>query len=321
MPLTLGVAGYGNMGDRIVRATLAYDPAVLTLSGVGDPSAAVIERLRAALPGVHVFATYEDLLAASNIVHIASPPRVHLAQLQQATAAGVASLCEKPLAVDVPEARTVVRRLTALGARAAVDFPFGVTLAVDQLDAWRAAGLIGDIERIEIEVDFARWPRPQQAHATWLAERAEGGFTREVVSHFVYYLLRTFPPLRLVDDHVTWPADPVAAESSVTAHFNAGGLPVELRAGIGGTGKPDHNLTILHGTKGRIRLRDWAVAERQTGTEWVEAEGSLPNVENRPRLLRRTLDQTIAMARGEPHTLATLEQALAVQEIVETILA
>ena len=70
-----------------------------------------------------------------------------------------------------------------------------------------------------------------------------------------------------------------------------------------------------------MRLRDWSFAEQQAadGT-WREAKGAIPNEKARPLVLARQLDKVIAMTRGEPHGLATLREALIVQETVEAIL-
>ena len=60
--------------------------------------------------------------------------------------AGLAVLCEKPLAVDVAGAGATLERMEAGGARAGVNFPFASSFAVDQLDAWRNQGAVGEVE-------------------------------------------------------------------------------------------------------------------------------------------------------------------------------
>jgi predicted dehydrogenase len=241
--------------------------------------------------------------------------------MEVAVDAGLAVLCEKPLAVDVEEARTVVERLEAKGARAGVNFPFTSSFGVDQLSAWRTEGAVGEIRSLAIEADFAVWPRPwQHDAASWLSKRMEGGFTREVVSHFLFLTLRQLGPISLLRHEANYPGGD-GCETSVSAEMRAAGIPVTLSARVGGTDKPDHNLWVLTGTNGSIRLRDWAVAER-LGSDgvWAEAPDSRPNEEMRPLVLKRQLDKVAAMTQGEVHSLATLREALQVQELVETIL-
>ncbi len=321
-PVHFGTIGFGIMGERLLRAALAHDPATLTLAGAWDPAADAMARLAGELPQVRRFASLEELLAACDCVHIASPPLVHLAQLEAAVDAGAAVLCEKPLAVDVAAARATVARVNAQGGRAAVNFPFPSSFGVDQLDAWRKSGGVGTPARVEIDVAFATWPRPwQMAAASWLSKRADGGFTREVVSHFLFLTLRQLGPVTLKSALVTYPSGD-GCETAITAELAAGDIPITLRGTIGTTDKPDHNTWTLHGSTGAIRLRDWAIAER-LGADgvWTAAAEPRSNEEMRPLVLMRQLDKLIALTRGEPHTLATLDEALSVQMLVEAMLS
>ena len=318
--LRLGVAGYGNMGGRIVRACLAYDPADLVLAGVWDPFPGQMGRLAADSTAARPIDSYEDLLDISDIVHIASPPRHHIEQMLLAHRAGVAILCEKPLAVDLSEARRAVMLLNAAGARAAVNFPFPATLAVDQLEGWLADGSIGTPQRIELDIAFANWPRPQQMQAAWLNGREQGGFIREVVSHFVFLAMRLFGPVSIEFAHATLPTE--GSETALYAELSANRLPFTIDARVGGTEHPDYHTFTIIGSSGRIRLTGWAVAQRQLPSgEWQEAPDTLTNEQNRPRMLARTLSEALKMAHGEPHRLATLSEALAVMEIVEALRA
>ena len=321
-PVRLGTIGYGIMGERLLRVAREHDQAVLCSSGAWDPSPDAMDRYKRDFPDGQAFASMEDLLAASDVVHIASPPAYHLAQLEQAVAAGLAVHCEKPLGVDVAEAEAVVARMEAAGARAAVNFPFTASFAHDQIQEWRDAGDLGKLQSVEIEIGFKEWPRPWQMEAvSWLDRREQGGYTREVVSHFLFGTLRRVGPIEMHSCSVTYP-DGDGSETACRAEMTAGGVPVTLTGGVGTTEKPDHNLWILHGSNGKLRLRDWAVAERQEADgEWREAAGARPNEEMRPLILKRQLDMVAAMTRGETgHTLASLREALNVQHLVERIL-
>jgi predicted dehydrogenase len=319
-PVRFGTIGFGIMGERLLRAALTHDPAALVVAGAWDPSAEAMARLGQELPQVTAYASLDQLLANCDCVHIASPPLVHLAQLEAAVDAGVAALCEKPLAVDVLAARATVERVRAKGGRTAVNFPFPSSIGVDQLDAWRKADVIGAPTDVEIDVGFAAWPRPwQMAAASWLSKRADGGFTREVVSHFLFLTLRQLGPIALVSASADYPAGD-GAETAVAARLVAGGLPVTLKGLVGGTDKPDHNTWTLRGAAGAIRLRDWAIAERLGADGVWAASASKSNEEMRPLVLKRQLDKLVALTCGEPQTLATLEEALAVQTLVEAML-
>ncbi len=316
----LGFIGYGIMGERLMRAAAAHDPAILRPVAAWDPSADAMARLAEAFPDVPRLADAASVIAAADCVYVASPPATHLGHAEAILAAGRAAFLEKPLAVDVAAAARLVAAVA--GARAAVNFPFASSLAVAQLGGWLEEGAVGRPRSLDIEVAFAEWPRPWQVDAAgWLSRRAQGGFTREVVSHFLFLARRRLGPLRLLDRRADYPGGD-GSETAVAATLAAGDVRVRLSGRVGGTDKPDHNLWVLEGDQGAVRLRDWSIAERrQPDGSWRVAADAMPNEQARPLVLRRQLDAVAAMACGEPHPLATLDEALDVQRIVEAILA
>ena len=312
-PIRLGIVGFGIMGERLLRAALEHAGEFVTPSGVWDPSSAAAARLAAVAGAPAMLGSAEAVIAGCDCLYVAAPPAAHVPLAEAALAAGKAVFLEKPLATDLAAARALVA--ASAGARAAVNFPMASSPAVAQLVAWKE-GLTP--QSLAIEVAFATWPRPwQQDAAGWLARRAEGGFTREVVSHFLFLTRRMLGPLALQDASACYPEGD-GAESAITARLTAGGLPVSLTGGVGITTKDDHNCWTLNGA---IRLRDWSFAER-AGADglWAQAADALPNEKMRPMVLRGQLQAVAAMTRGEAHHLATLSEALEVQEIVEAIL-
>jgi predicted dehydrogenase len=192
--------------------------------------------------------------------------------------------------------------------------------AVAQLTAWRAEA--GAPREAAITIAFAAWPRSWQRDAlSWLDRREQGGFTREVVSHFLFLTRRQLGPLALEAARARFDA-PGRSETAIAARLTAGGVPVALSGGVGTTLADDHNEWRLESSAGAIRLRDWSFAERRgPDGAWSPAPDALPNERMRPLVLARQLDGVAAMTRGEPHHLATLREALEVQEVVEAILA
>jgi predicted dehydrogenase len=320
-PVRLGIIGYGIMGERLLRAALNHDPAVLTVAGVWDPAAPAMARLQAELPQVTRLASAAAVIAACDCVYIASPPASHLAYAREAFAKGCAVFCEKPLAVDVGDAEAFVAEVAKSGSRAGINFPFASSFAVDQLRAWMQAGTVGTVQRVDIEIGFAAWPRPWQVDAAgWLDARAQGGFTREVGSHFLFLARRLFGPLSLQSHSVAYP-EAGRSERSIAATLTAGSLPISLSGTVGETDKPDHNLFRISGPNGAIRLRDWSIAERQAPDgRWHEAPDALPNEKMRPLVLQRQLDKVAALTRKAAQDLATPAEAAEVQRVVEAIL-
>ncbi|PZW48637.1 putative dehydrogenase [Humitalea rosea] len=315
-PIALGIIGFGIMGERLLRAALGHATDAVTPVGVWDPAPEAAARLAGISGAVPMLASVEAVIAACECLYIAAPPAAHIPLAEAALAAGRAVFLEKPLATDLAAARAFVARAEASGARAAVNFPMASSPAVAQLARWQSELTP---EALAIEVGFATWPRGwQQDAASWLALRAEGGFTREVVSHFLFLTRRRLGPLTLVEAATTYPAGQ-GAETAIRARLTAGGVPVTLTGGVGTTEQDDHNTWTLNGA---IRLRDWSFAE-QAGADgtWTQAPDAVPNERMRPMVLRGQLHGVAAMTRRTPHPLATLREALEVQEIVEAILA
>jgi hypothetical protein len=90
---------------------------------------------------------------------------------------------------------------------------------------------------------------------------------------------------------------------------------------VGRTSADDTNTCTVAWAGGRVRLRDWSFAERWMDGAWLPDPDAMPNERMRPVTLAGQLDQLAAMTRGEATRLATLEEALGVQEVVEAILA
>ena len=317
--LSIGIIGAGIMGERLLSAILDQSPPLVKVSGIWDPAPSAMERVAATFPQVPRLTDAAAIIAASDCVYIASPPASHLTHARSAIAAGKSVFCEKPLAVDVADARAFVAEA---GDRGAVNFPFASSLAVATLMDWIAQGAVGTASRVTIDVAFATWPRSWQADAAaWLDGRQQGGFTREVVSHFLFLSLRLLGPLHGLSASVVFP-EGGQSERSIEATLMAGDTPVELKGSVGTTAKDDHNIWMLEGDQGAVRLRDWSVAERRLPDgRWEPAADALSQVEARPIALRRQIEGVVKLTRGQAHHLATLAEALSVQETVEAILA
>ena len=142
-----------------------------------------------------------------------------------------------------------------------------------------------------------------------------------MLSHFLFLTRRQLGPLVLQAATVTYPGGDLA-ETAVTARLTAGGVPVTLTGGVGTTAKDDHNTWTLRGPAGAIRLltgrwrNGWA---RMAAGSRRRTPCRMPGM--RPEVLRRQLASVAAMTRGKTHPLATLREALEVQEVVEAILA
>ncbi len=318
MSVALGIVGFGIMGERLLRAALQHE--AIRPAAAWDPAPDAAGRLASIAPDVPMLASPGDVIARCDVLYIASPPSSHIAHAEAAFAAGRAAFVEKPLASDLAQARRFVAAAENGGARAAVNFPMASSPAVAQLSRWRTA--LGAPLSLTIHLAFARWPRSWQAGAAnWLAKRADGGFTREVLSHFLFLTQRQLGELRLASAATTYPPGD-GAETAIEASLSAGGIPVTISGGVGTTDADDHNEWKLHCEKGDIRLRDWSFAEKfAVDIGWHAADDAQPNEKMRPLVLHGQLAKVARLAKGDAQDLASLREALQVQEVVEAILA
>ena len=313
--ITIGIIGAGIMGERMLHAAQEQASDFVRITGIWDPSAEALARIGGLAPHAQ---SVPALIAAAQCVYVASPPASHLEYALAGLEAGKAVFCEKPLAVDMSTGRAFVAAVG--GGRVAVNFPMASSPAVAQLVQWLAEGVVGTQLRLEIEVGFVGWPRSWQRDAAgWLDQPAQGGFTREVVSHFLFLTRRLCGAMVLQAGRARFES-PNTSERAIAAQLTAGGLSVILTGGVGTTLKDDHNTWTLWGDRGAIRLRDWSIAERLVDGVWVSDQAAMPNERMRPLVLRRQLEAVERMTRGETHQLATVQEAFEVQTVVEAIL-
>jgi len=144
------------------------------------------------------------------LVYVAVPPAAHAEAVRLAVEHGRAVLCEKPLGTDLEQSRLLVDLVYASGLPAAVNFVHAAAPAARALHELLSAAAAPQrpVTGLRITIDLPSWPRPFQAHATWLAHRAEGGPTREMASHFLFLAARLLGPLHLQQHQVTYPDGP-----------------------------------------------------------------------------------------------------------------
>ena len=309
--------GCGVMGHRMLSNMSAHGG--FDLIGAWDPSPGARERTKAAFPGLALSGGPADLIgdARTEVVYIACPPAAHKEHAMAAIAAGKTVFCEKPLGIDVAESRALVEHAEATGTPNAVNVVLANARAANAIDRALREGALGEVAGVDVRLHFSQWPRDWQKSAAWLAERTEGGFVREVFSHFVYLVLRLFGPMSLAHASVLYPADPALCETQFLARLDCNGVPVSVAGGSGGVG-PDRVEFTVWGSKRSYRLWDWYRLESSAGGAWRDELTEL--VDLRQDSYTRMVGNFMAFLAGEAHTMPTFRDALSVQEIVEDIL-
>ncbi|ABE54709.1 hypothetical protein Sden_1423 [Shewanella denitrificans OS217] len=172
----------------------------------------------------------------------------------------------------------------------------------------------------------------QLAASQWLDSPEQGGFLREVFSHFVFIHQRMFGPQSLLSSEVDY-SKPLKSETSVKAHYVSAAptkLPMSLTGRVDSSleegvqwtlylkpesNKPEQQHSDSQRNLRAIRFQNWdSLLIGDDNGQWqsisVHNQGSVET----------QLNEVEKMFRGESHRLASFAEALAVQQVVEATL-
>ncbi len=311
MTYQVGMIGAGIMGQRMFDNMATH--ADFNVTAVFDPAGVRADMTEAT--------TAEDIFTSADIdlIYIACPPAWHVEYALAAAANGKHVFCEKPLAVDITESRKLVKAFEVSGTPNAVNFSFASSRSRAFVRSLYTDGAFGTVEAIDIRLHFSQWPRAWQQDARWLGARTQGGYVREVLSHFVYLTESIFGATQVQNTHVRYPDGPSGsdAETHVWSELESNGVPVSVAGGVGGTG-PDRIEFTVWGSKKSCRLDNWYDAYLSEGSAWELAMTEIADPRQAGRIAQ--LDNLSQFMKGQPHELPDFRVALSVQETIEMIL-
>ncbi len=315
-----GVAfiGLGIMGHRMLSSMTAHGGFRIVCAW--DPDEKACAEVKRLYPEVRIASDAADAIkdSGAEITYIACPPAAHRQYARMAAEADKIVYCEKPLGVDVEDSRELVEAFASKGVINAVNFPFADAAAINLIEEELKSGAIGEVTGVDVRLHFSTWPRGWQEAAPWLSRREQGGFVREVGSHYIYLVEKLFGRGELINSTVTYPPDDVSCETHFLAQLDCSGTPVSFAGGSGGVG-PDIVQFTIWGSKTSYKLWDWNQIYSTTGGEWQRQLTHIADA--RQDGYMRMLDNFRRQVSGELHTMASFEDALSVQMIVEDILA
>lgn len=324
----VGVIGLGAIGREMLGAFAKHDK--FNVCAAWDPDTKVMQSVLEQASSVLGASSAAEVLAATgvDVLYVASPPNTHAGYVHLALDAGLALLCEKPLGVDLDESRRLVERVAALKAINAVNFNHATAFDAQTVKRWLSSGELGAPSHIVMHLHLPQWPRPFQAHARWLAGREQGGFTREMLSHWLFLSRKLLGGGRIVSARTRYPQQPVGSDASaplesevaVSAELEFNGTPAYVTAAVGGVGPIGMQYT-LYASAASVRLTSGGGLHRWNGETWsaVSAPDDLDSEEGDDDRAR-ALTQFAALLAGRKNTCASMADALAIQEIVERIL-
>ncbi len=314
----VSVIGLGVMGQRMLGSMARNDR--FSAVTAWDPDAGARDVTRGLYPEIRIANSAEDAISGQDVdvVYIACPPVWHKEYAVAAMEAGKAVYCEKPLGIDVAQSRDLVERARAAGVVNIVNFSLASAAAVTEVERLLQSGTLGALAGVDVRVHFSQWPREWQIDAAaWLSYREQGGFTREVLSHWVYLTQRLFGRAELRSAAARYPGDTLS-ETHLIAELQAGPLPVSIAGSVGGAG-PDLVEYTVWGSRQSCRIVDWNRLFISDGGEW---QAQLTHIDD-PRELgyQLQLDNAAAAIAGADHSMPDFADALSVQALIEEMLA
>ncbi|MDE2647062.1 MAG: Gfo/Idh/MocA family oxidoreductase [Paracoccaceae bacterium] len=316
MTIKVAIIGLGIMGRRMLEHMQLhsdYEPDYLW-----DPEENACKLALKENPQAHIMENPSDAIQAADLVYLACPPVVRKAYALEAARSGKALFLEKPFGVDVEDSVDLVAKLEGYAVPTAVNFSQASGIALTDLLEAKDRGDMGSILGVDMIITYPSWPRQWQKEADWLRFKAEGGMTREVISHFLFFSERVLGPLKVVSANTTYPDDPLLCETEVLARLESRqGCPVNILASVGGV-QPDRQEFTIKGSLKSRRISEFYKDAESGGGEFI----MLRDDPSDPRAvsLKGQLDDLSLNVKGLPNRLATIQEALRVQRLVERIL-
>ena len=171
---------------------------------------------------------------------------------------------------------------------------------------------------MDIVVTYPKWPREWQEDADWLRFREEGGMTREVISHFLFFSERVLGKLELKWAKTVYPKDDLLCETDVLARLETkDGKCVNILASVGGV-QPNRQEMTIRGAKKSRRVSEFYKDYESDGGEFIPLREE--PLDPRAVSLKGQLDELNKLYKKKTTRLATLDEALRVQVLIESIL-
>ncbi len=313
----IGVIGLGAIG-RVILAKMIEHPNFSVVSA-WDLNTEICQETASTHSGLEIAKNADELIAdpRTSVIYIATPPASHETYVRAAINAGKMVYCEKPLGVNVEASEKLAAEVAASGLANVINFNHGNALSTTFLENEIACGVIGNVAGVDIFIHLTTWPRAFQAHATWLGGREQGGFTREMLSHWIYLSTRLWGKPEIIHASVNYPEDPNLSENRVLAELKFGATPAVINAAVGGAGPIGTEYTIW-GENKSYRLHSGGQISSTTGGAWSPELTHIEDIGEEDH--KRNLDAASARFSGHKVKLTSIAEGYAVQQIIEKIL-
>lgn len=269
IPISMGIVGLGAMGSEMLRVATEHPDFHVALCAEIQPDN--LNRAQRRYPTTRFTSSPSDVIDSKEIeaVYIATPPSFHANYAIKAMESGKAVFCEKPLAISISDGEAMLEVAKRTDAISVLNFALSDRRAVLEIERSLKADEAGDICAIDIRLAFPRWPRDFQSGAAWLGDRQQGGFMREVFSHFAYLTDRLIGPLKPMFTQLGYGQGSIdSSETSAFGLLHGGRIPVRV-VGQTTAAVPEMYDWYLYGTRRSYCLRDWGDLFISDGKSWT----------------------------------------------------
>jgi len=243
------VIGIGDISVRRVIPALQAEPRSRLYGLVTR------DRAKAAPYNTRAWAALDEALSDPEVhaVYVATPVFLHAPQTIQSLRAGKHVLCEKPMAMDEAEARSMVQAAEQSGQTLGVAYYRRMYPKVQRAKQLLAAGAIG--QPVVAELTCHGWFDENESHRNWLIDptQAGGGPLYDVASHRIDVLNFLFGQPGRVTGHISNVVHHYAVEDNAT-------VMIEYPGGVRGIvdvrwhSRINRDECRIRGTEGEMEL-------------------------------------------------------------------
>ena len=310
--INIGIIGAGVVAERIINASNKNSRA--SIKGIYDIDSSKLKEItdKYSLQGVD---SYQDLLEDKDIdiIYLAVPPKYHYPIALDILKTNKHFLCEKPLANSTEEAKEMYELVKDKDIVNAMNFPTIYNKAFEKMEELLREGFIGDLLRVEFQGYFTYWPRLWQQN-NWISTREQGGFVREVVTHYIQMIQMLFGDIEELESCIEYPEDPKLSETSLIAAAKVKGTQLLINAVADAGMEEDLSFNII-GSKGTLYLKNW----REVWSSTKDSEIKKLDIEADDHLVK-LLDNIFKAIDGEEARIVDFEEGYKAHKIIEQIL-
>jgi Predicted dehydrogenases and related proteins len=175
--MRIGIVGTGTMGEVHAAAWRSTDAELIGYTSAHPEQAEALARRYK----LRTFTNYSDLLAAVELVDICTPTPLHRPMVLQAAKAGKHMICEKPVALNPADARTMIQACQEAGVRLFVGMALRFFPQYRLAKELVASGQIGTLGVLRLKrVSYV----PQKSPDNWYFDPAlSGGMVVDLMIH------------------------------------------------------------------------------------------------------------------------------------------